>query len=312
MIKQNVKTSYFVILVVLCFHCCLLACNAKEKDSAEAEVNKSKIESNIDVLKIGAVPGEQIDNIKEKYQPLCAYLERVLGMKVELFVGTDYTATIEAMRAGKLDIAWYGPFSYVLANKMANAEAFAAESQKELGTFYKSYIVTLPNSGVEKITDVKGKTFAFVDPASTGGYLIPVKHMKEAGIDVDKDLKSKIFLGGHDSCALAVINKQADVASIVKHQYEKAIAEKLFKAEDLKIIHVSDPFPAGPIAWRKDLPDNLKIKIKKAIIEMPEEEFKKLGKMIAKIESFVEIKDSDYDVLREAAKVLNLDLEKMK
>lgn len=295
------KKIGMLAVVILLSVVLLTGCQPAEEETSE-ELTK---------LRLGAVPGENIEARREEYVPFVEYLERKLDMEVELFVGTDYTATIEAMRAGKLDIAWYGPFSYVLAADIANAEAFAAGYREDDGIYYESYIITHPDSGINDITDLKGKTFAFVDPASTGGYLIPLMHMVEAGIDPEKDLASTVFLGGHDACALAIKNKNVDASTIVKHMYKKALQKGLIVEEDVKIIHVSDPFPGGPLAWRKDLHGDIKEKLLDAILNIPEEEYDKLKDCLEGVVRFEAVDDSTWDILRKAAEVLNLDIEEL-
>jgi len=293
------KISVLLLVVILfCVTLTAIGCQSQSEE-ASGEITK---------LRFGAVPGEEVENVRAKHEPLAEYLEKALDMEVDIFVGTDFTATVEAMRAGNLDIAFFGPFSYVLATDVANAEAFAIENDKERGIFIESYIITHPDSGIEEIADLKGKTFGFVDPASTGGYLIPRMHMVEAGIDPDNDLASTVFLGGHDACAIAVKNKQVDAATI-NTSYHRYVEEGLISEENVKIIHTSEPFPGGPLAWRKDLPEDLKAKIKDAIVNMPEEEFKKIGKESST--GYVEVEDSDWDVIRKCAEVLELDLEGM-
>jgi len=262
-------------------------------------------------LRVGLVPGVDAQQMVAQYDPLVKYLERVLGLDVELIVGTDYTETIEAMRAGKLDLGMYGPFSYILAADTANAEAAIMASFEDMGIYYESYIITHPESGIDKISDLRGRTFGFVDPASTGGYLIPRMYMEKEGINPDKDLASTTFLGGHDACALAVKNKQVDAASILKHQLEAAINTGMISEDDFKIIHTSDRFPGGPMAWRKDLPEDLKEKIRDAFINMPEEEISVMRTVIPKLVKFEAANDSDFDILRQSAKVLNLDIKEL-
>ena len=295
------KTSMLMFAVLLGAVLLVTGCQSKEVETSE-EIAK---------LRIGLVPGEDAQQIIEKYDPLAKYLERVLDLEVELIVGTDYTETIEAMRTGKLDLGMYGPFSYILAADTANAEAAILASYKDMGLYYESYIITHPESGIDKISDLKGKTFAFVDPASTAGYLIPRMYMEKEGINPDKDLASTTFLGGHDACALAVKKKQVDAASIVKHQLESAINAGLISEDDFKIIHTSDRFPGGPMAWRKDLPEDLKEKIRDAFINMPEEDISVLRTAFPKLVKFEVANDSDFDILRQSAKELNLDIKEL-
>jgi len=262
------------------------------------------------VLRVGAIPSEDATRMREAYGPLAAYLEKKLGLKVELFVATDYSSTIEAMRAGKLDIALFGPFSYVLAADKANVEAFAVEKVKGLTT-YKSIVVTRPDSGINTLADLKGRTFAFVDPASTSGHLFPRAFMKKHGLEPEKDFKSTVFAGTHDAVELAVKNRKVDAGADSDKTYNKMKKEGLITDQDIKIIYQSDPIPGSPWAWRKDLPPALKDKIKDAFLavdkEAPEALDRKKGQ-----EAYVATTDAAYNIIRETAKILNLDLTKMK
>jgi phosphonate transport system substrate-binding protein len=225
-------------------------------------------------------------------------------------VATDYTGAIEAMRAGKLDIALFGPFSYVLAAEKANAEVFAVEKVNG-ATTYKSVIVTRPDSGINSLQDLRGRTFAFVDPASTSGHLFPRSFLKKNSIDPDKEFKSVVFAGTHDAVELAVKNRKVDAGADSNKTYNKMKKEGLISDQDIKIIYESDPIPGSPWAWRKDLPPELKTKIKDAFLAMdkdaPDVFDKKKGQ-----EAYVAFSDAEYNVVRETAKILNLDLTKLK
>jgi len=299
------KISVLLLVVILfCVTLTAIGCQSQSEE-ASGEITK---------LRFGSTPGEDIKQMEARYEPLVEYLSRELDMEVELFIGTDYTATVEAMRAGNLDVAMFGPFSYVLANDLAGAEAFAIAYDEKMGIYYESYIITHPDSSIEEISDLKGKTFAYVDPASTGGYLIPRMHMVEAGIDPDKDLASSVFLGGHDACAFAVKNKEVDAATIVKGQYDFLMEKGEISEENVKIIHTSDKFPGGPLAYRKDLPEELKTKIKDLIVNMPQEEIDNMKGILFRgdVTKYVEANDEDWNIIRKCAEVLDLDLEEMK
>lgn len=155
------------------------------------------------VLRVGATPGENIEVTRDRYQLIIDYIQKHTGIRTELYLATDYTGVIEAMRAGKIDVASFGPLSYVLAADMAGAEAFAKEYRKGAGAMYTGYIITRADSDISTIKDLKGRSFGFVDPASTGGNLIPRMNMLKNGIDPDKDLSETAYLGSHDQVALA-------------------------------------------------------------------------------------------------------------
>ncbi|MBP2636853.1 MAG: phosphonate transporter substrate-binding protein [Firmicutes bacterium] len=298
------RVGLFLGVCLLALAVVMAGCGGGAKNTAQPAAPELK------VLRVGAIPAEDAQKTRDAYKPLTTYLEKKTGLPVELFVATDYSGVIEAMRAGKLDIAYFGPFSYILAADKANAEAYAVESRKGSGTSYKSIVVTWPGSGIEKLADIKGHTYAFVDPASTSGNLIPRSFYKKNNIDPDKDFKSVVYSGGHDAAALAVKNHKVDAASMDDITYGNMKEKQLISDKDIKVIHQSDPIPGSVWAWRKDLPDKLKTSIKQAFLDVAKEDPAALSAYGGKVESYMEAKDADYNVIRETAKILNLDLSK--
>lgn len=143
------------------------------------------------VLKVGLIPSEDSRAMLAQSKDILDALEKNLGMKVQGFVATDYNGVIEALRAKHLDIAYLGPFSYVLATTVTPVEAFViAETAKSGRTYYHSQIIALKSSGIKKLEDLKGKNFAFVDPASTSGYAFPLAGLLKAGIEPKRDFKT--------------------------------------------------------------------------------------------------------------------------
>jgi phosphonate transport system substrate-binding protein len=236
-------------------------------------------------------------------------VESNLGIRVQGFVASDYNGVIEAMRSGHVDVAYLGPFSYVLGTTIAPIEAFCtAETAKSGKTYYRSQIIALKSSGFTKIEDLRGKTFAFVDPSSTSGHLFPKAGLIQAGIDPDKFFGRTLFTGSHDANALAVANKRVDAATIADRIFDAAVAKNLVKREDIQVVWESGPIPESPTVWRKNLPPELKAKIKAAFLNVRDITWADQGKL----NRFVETDDKAYDIIRETAKVLNLDLSKMK
>lgn len=304
--KGMSRAALILGIAVLALSAVLAGCGGSAAKPAAAPAAPE-----LKVLRVGAIPAEDAQKTRENYKALAGYLQKKTGLPVEIFVATDYSGVIEAMRAGKLDIAMFGPFSYVLAADKAGAEAFAVEIRKGSGTSYQSLVVTHPASGINALADLKGRTYAFVDPASTSGNLIPRSFYKKNGIDPDKDFKSVVYAGGHDAAALAVKNRKVDAASMdditFNNMKEKGL---LVPDQDIKIIFKSDPIPGSPWAWRKDLPADLKTKLKAAFLNVAKEDEAALSAYGGKVEGYADTKDANYDVIRETAKILNLDLSK--
>jgi len=260
-------------------------------------------------LKISFIPVESTEEIAKRYQKIVDYLSKELNMKVTPYVANDYSAVIEAMRAKHVDIAWFGPFSYILAAKEADAEAFVNPINESGQDVYYCYFITHKDSGIKSIQDLKGKTFTFGDPASTSGHLIPRYILTKAGLDPDKDIKTQ-FSGGHDATALAVKNKKVDAGAMASEIYERLVNKKMISTDEVIVFFKSDPLPLDPWAYRKDLPQEIKDKVKKALLEIDKKDPEALkGTSFIK---FKEVDDSRYDAIRDVAKTLNLDLKKLK
>jgi phosphonate transport system substrate-binding protein len=260
-------------------------------------------------LKISFIPVESTEEIAKRYQKIVDYLSKELNMKVTPYVANDYSAVIEAMRAKHVDVAWFGPFSYILAAKEADAEAFVNPINESGQDVYYCYFITHKDSGIKSIQDLKGKTFTFGDPASTSGHLIPRYILTKAGLDPDKDMKTQ-FSGGHDATALAVKNKKVDAGAMASEIYERLVNKKMISTDEVIVFFKSDPLPLDPWAYRKDLPQEIKDKVKKALLEIDKKDPEALkGTSFIK---FKEVDDSRYDAIRDVAKTLNLDLKKLK
>jgi len=262
-----------------------------------------------DVLTVGLIPSEDSRAMIANSQAMMDMLSKALGMPVKPFVAADYNGVIEALRSKRLDVAYLGPFSYVLGASVADIEAFAVAETKKAGrTYYHSLIVANKDSGIKTVADLKGKTFAFVDPSSTSGHLFPKAGLIKVGFNPDKDFARVIFSGSHDANAVAIQNKRVDAVAIADRILDAAIAKGLAKREDLVTVWKSDPIPESPTVWRKDLDPALKKRIQAAFLEVKNIPWSDQGEL----NGFHPTNDAAYNVIRETAKVLNLDLKAMK
>ena len=214
------------------------------------------------VLNMGLVPGEDPRVMVNDNQALLDHLHKSLQMEVKPFVATDYNGVIEALRAKKLDIALLGPFSYVLATTVADVEAFALLETQKQGPTYRSVIIARKDHGVRSLKDLAGKTFAFVDPSSTSGHLFPKAGLIKAGYNPDTYFSRAIFSGGHDASAIAVQNGKVDAAAVADMLLETAYSRGMLKQDEVVVVWTSDPIPGAPVVYRRDLPEDLKAKIR--------------------------------------------------
>lgn len=260
-------------------------------------------------LTIGLIPAEDSQAMIESSRQVLDSLQKQLGMEVKPFVATDYNGVIEALRSKKLDVAYLGPFSYVLATSVADVEAFAVAVTKKTGqSAYKSVIIARKDSGLAKTADLKGRTFAFVDPTSASGHLFPKAGLLQAGYDPETFFGRVIFSGSHDASILTVANKKVDAAAVADRILANAIAKGQVKQDDLEIVWSSNPIPESPMVWRKDLDPALKAKIAQALANVKDLPWGDQGVL----NGFQPTNDAAYNVVRDTAKVLKLDLRSMK
>lgn len=302
--KSGVVGSSALLLVLLMT---ILAACGGETTATTNTGDPEKPKLSLSELNVSVIPFENATEIIENTKPFAKALEKSLGVPVKINVSPNYTGTIEALSSGKVDVGWLGPFSYVLAADKYNAEAFAQQVYPDGSDSYRSYIITTPKTGIKNLADLKGKTFTFVDPASTSGNLIPRYTMTKGGIDPDKDVKGT-FAGGHDASLLGVLSGKADAGAVASDTYAKLLSEGKFTDSEIVKVAESDPIPNAPIAYRKELSQSDKKLIQDAFINLKDPEALKA----VNVGSFKAVANSKYDGLRDIAKTLNLDLTKLK
>ena len=185
------------------------------------------------------------------YKPLADYLARQLGRPVKLRTVDSWEGLAKSLASGETDMALMGPWGYVLANHQAGAEAVATILYQGKPEYF-AIMITGPNSGINKIDDMKGKTFAFGDKGSTSGYLIPNHEFMLRGIDPDKFF-SKVIYTKHQAIETQVTRGELDAGADYNRNRDAMIEQGLIKAADSRIIWTSSPLPNDAFALSKDL-----------------------------------------------------------
>ena len=259
-------------------------------------------------LRVALLPDENASSIIQNAQPLKVYLEQKLKKDVEILVTTDYSSMIEAMRFGRIEVAYFGPFSYVLAkSKAPGIEPFAVGVERGSPT-YQSVLIATAGGPVKTLQDIKGKPFGFGDQASTSSHLAPRAHLlKKAQLDGDKDYRP-VHLGTHDAVARAVQTGQVPAGALSKPIMDNLISRGLVDGTKLVQLDLSAPIPNYPIVLQGDLKPELKQAIRDAFLTMKDQEVLKSFR----VQAFAATDDHAYDVLRDTAAVLKLDLGRMK
>ena len=245
---------------------------------------------------------ENAAEIGRRWTPIIAQLEKDLGVKVKYTTATDYRGTIEALKFGKAQLGHLGPKAYVEAstNNYANVEPIAQLQLANGSLGYRSCLIVHADSDIFSPEDMAGKTFAFNDPNSTSGYLVPSAFfMMEMGIDPQKHFAKVIFSGSHEASILAVANKKVEVASTNLPDLQQLTRENKVPRGGLRVIWVSRLIPNDPIVMRKDMPASLRAAVVESLTTMKArnpETFKEIGAWLG---NFVPADDAKYNVIRE-------------
>ncbi|WP_440765516.1 phosphate/phosphite/phosphonate ABC transporter substrate-binding protein [Natronorubrum sp. DTA7] len=247
-----------------------------------------------DSLVFGIIPAEDNLDILQQWGPVGDHLQENTAVEIEFFEATDYTGIVEAQANDNVDIAWYGAFSYILAHERAGAEAIVREIDSGTGdTSYQSFITT-HHDDVDSFADMEGLSAAFVDPASTSGFLIPTAMMLDEGYNPEDHFGSLQFSGDHSSGQIMVREERADVAPVASMYYNNLVDDGEIDPDEVRIVAESDPIPNTPIAVHPDLDDDLVDEIAEAFLSFDDEETLD----ILNSEGWEETSDSDYDVIR--------------
>jgi len=250
----------------------------------------------------GLLSTENAAEITRRWGPILAQLEKDLGVKVKPVTATDYRGTIEALKFKKAELGHLGPKSYVEAsnNNYANVEPVAQLQLANGSLGYRSCLIVHADSDIFSPEDMAGKTFAFNDPNSTSGYLVPSGFfMMELGVDPKKHFSKVTFSGSHEASILAVAAKKVEIASTNLPDLQQLTRESKVPRGALRVIWVSKLIPNDPIVVRKDLPASFKSAIQESLTTMRArnpEAFKEIGAWLG---GFVPADDGKYQVIRD-------------
>jgi len=244
-------------------------------------------------LVIGLLPGESAPTVIRLNEPMRAYLERRLGLPVELVVGSNYAATGEALRFGRLDIAYLGPVTYILRSRSAKMEVFARPTHAEVGPTFQAVVIVPKDSPAQSLADLKGGDIAFGDPASTSGTWVPRYQLLEAGLISGRDYTLRV-LGAHDAVALAVADHRVAAGGLSYPVYQRLLQEKKIDADKVRVLALSPPIPEYMWTFREGLDPKFKEEIKAAFLTIDDPEALK----VFRAEAFIPAVDQDVDPVR--------------
>jgi phosphonate transport system substrate-binding protein len=219
-------------------------------------------------IRFGLEPYDAGPKLAAAYKTLISALQAKLGCPVKLYIATNYTAEVEAMRAKKLDAGEFGPLGYIFAHQLAKAQPVAVFGTKARKPVTYTAALWVPSdSAIHTVAQLKGHTLALSDPASTSGNLFPRFAMLKAGLNPDKDVKIE-YAGSHTASLLALVNGKVDAGEVNSQQQATATAAHQFDASKFRTIWRSAPIPNDPITVRDDLSSTFKTAFARALFSL--------------------------------------------
>lgn len=292
-------------LILICV-CIVFITGCTRTETPPPEEKDTHVEKS---LRIGLIPERNIFEQMERYEPLAAYLSKKIGMNIKLNVLTRYGNIIDNFNSMNLDGAFFGSFTYALAHVKLGIEPLARPENIDGTSTYYGMIFVRKDSGIKTAKDMKGKIFAFVDKATTAGYLLPLAFFKENGIqDYKTYFNETYFTGTHDAAIYDVLNKRADIGAAKNTIFYRLANNDEKISNELLILKRSPDVPENGLAVRKDLDDSVRTKLKEALLNMHNEAEGIRVLRIFRANKFIETTDDDYRSVYTYMKTAGLNL----
>jgi phosphonate transport system substrate-binding protein len=218
------------------------------------------------ILRVSAIPDESPTELQRKFKPLGEYLEKKLGMKVEFTPVTDYAACVEGLINNKLDLVWFGGFTFIQAKVRSSNNVIPLVQREEDEKFRSVFITT--RSDITSLQDLKGKTFTFGSESSTSGHLMPRSYLLAANINPETDMKRIAFSGAHDATAAAVAGGKVDAGALNISVWDKLVAEGKVDTKAVHVFYTTPGYYDYNWSVRADMDPALREKITQAFLSL--------------------------------------------
>lgn len=289
----------FSVLAAMLVLFSITACSTQKKEEQK-------------VLKMGFVPLNNSETLIEDVKPIAEELSKKLGVKVEAFTASNYIGVVEGIGSGSVDFGFMPPFAYLLAKEQSEATPLLTTKGKDGKPGYYSYLYTKEGSGINSLADIKGKKVAFVDPSSTSGYIYPGAMLVKEGISLENDVTTQ-FTGGHDKSLQLLLNGDVDVIGSYDRIAERYVKDFPNAPKEVKSLVKSPLIPGITVVASKSMDKDMQEKLKNALREIEQDKEKmELFKKLFNITGFEEVDEKSYQEVADTAKVMNVDLSKVK
>jgi len=296
------------LLISICLCLTILIGCSETKTENNTATNTQTAEARPSIT-IGLIPERNIFKQLDRYEPLADYLSKRIGADIKLKVLTRYGNIVDNFVSAGLDGAFFGSFTYTLAHVKLGVEPIARpETVDGISTYY-GLIMVRKDGGIKTAQDMKGKIFAFVDRATTAGYLLPLAYFKENGIDdYQTFLRETYFAGTHEAAIYDLLNKKADICAAKDTVFTRLAAKDRRLNTELVLLARSPDVPENGLALRKNFDGAIKNELKKALLSMDKDPegldvLKKFG-----ARKFIETTNNDYASVFKYVKQIGLNL----
>ena len=252
------------------------------------------------VFRVTAIPDESPTELARKAAPLMKYLEAKLGTKVEFTPVTDYAAAVEALANRKVDLAWFGGFTFVQAQARSGGKAIPIVQREEDEKFRSVFITSDP--AIKQLADLKGKDVSFGSQSSTSGHLMPRSFLLQAGVNPDKDFRRVAYSGAHDATIAAVAGGKVQAGALNISVWEKFVADKRVDPAKVFVFYTTPPYYDYNWTVHADMPAATREKLTQALLALSRND--PAGKEILELQRatrFVPTKADNYKGIEAAA-----------
>jgi phosphonate transport system substrate-binding protein len=219
------------------------------------------------VFRVTTIPEEAATEQVRKFTPIASYLEKRLGMKVEFTPVTDYPAAVEALVNKKVDLVWFGGFTYVQA-QIRSGGKIVPLAQREEDTKFQSVFITKTDSGIKTLADLKGKQVSFGSQSSTSGHLMPRHFLLQAKLDPEKDFRRIAYSGAHDATIASVVSGKVDAAALDITVWRKFVGENKVDTKAVDVFYTTAPYFNYNWSMHADSAADLRAKVQKALLDL--------------------------------------------
>ena len=301
---KKILTNISVILTFVFFLPLLQNCSEQPEAPSKDETPAQK-------FNLGLIPEQDLFSQKERYEPLARYLSEKVGLNVEIKILSRYGNIIDNFISGQIDAAFFGSFTGALAIKKLGVEPLARPEYLDGTSTYYGMVFTRKDSGIKDAAAMKGKRFAFVDMATTAGWLLPLHYFQDIGIDDYRTwFAESYFTGTHEDAIYDVLDGKADVAAAKNTVFYRLAGTDKRILNDLQILATSPKVPANALAVRKDLDGSLKIKLQETLLQMDQDDQGKPILLKFGAKKFIETTEKDYEPVFTYADDIKLDLHR--